>query len=175
MRRDQLAHLVRAAGAILGLDEVLVIGSQAVLGTYPEDRLPAATTMSLEADLLTRDGDPARADLIDGTIGELSPFHAAFGVYAQGVDRSTARVPSGWDERLVRFQREDTGGVTAWCLEVHDLWVAKQLAGRPQDRSFCAALVAAALVDPRVLRERIETVEATDAERTTLRALIRRS
>lgn len=172
MRRDQLAHIVRAAGAILGTDEVLVIGSQAVLGSFSEDDLPRVTTLSVEADVLTREGDPDAADLIDGTIGELSPFHDTFGIYAQGVDLTTARVPPGWDDRLVPFTRADTGGVTAWCLEVHDLWVAKQLAGRPQDRTFCAALQSAGLVDPAVLRSRSDAVHATEAEHDILRALI---
>ncbi|HEC12971.1 MAG TPA: hypothetical protein ENI80_06910 [Acidiferrobacteraceae bacterium] len=30
MNRDQFEHTVRAAGAILGVDEILVIGSQAI-------------------------------------------------------------------------------------------------------------------------------------------------
>jgi hypothetical protein len=34
--------------------------------------------------------NPDRADLIDGTIGELSPFHATYGYYAHGVGESTA-------------------------------------------------------------------------------------
>jgi hypothetical protein len=172
VRRDQLAHLVRAAGAILGTDEVLVIGSQAILGSYDHTELPEATVVSVEADLLTRDGSVEAADLIDGTIGELSPFHDAFGVYAQGVDRTTARLPDGWDQRLVRFAPPDSGGVTAWCLEPHDLWVAKQLAGRPQDRRFGGALLDAGLVDRAVLLRRIDAVDATDDERALLRQLV---
>ena len=41
MRRDQLEHLIRAAGAIVQSDDVVVIGSQAILGSYGEDELPA--------------------------------------------------------------------------------------------------------------------------------------
>lgn len=172
MRRDQLAHLIRSAGAILRTDELLVIGSQAVLGTFTEDELPSEATRSVEADLLTRDGSTAAADLINGTIGELSPFHDAFGIYAQGVDRSTARLPAGWEGRLVPFAREDTGGVTAWCLELHDLWIAKQLAGRPQNRAFCAALLREGLVDRTVLHERLAQVAADDEERAVVAAHI---
>ncbi len=35
MRRDQLEHLIRAAGSLLGDDTVIVIGSQAILATVP--------------------------------------------------------------------------------------------------------------------------------------------
>jgi hypothetical protein len=44
---------------------------------------------SQEADIYPL-GDPAKSDLIDGTIGELSPFHETFGYYAHGVGPETA-------------------------------------------------------------------------------------
>ena len=37
MRRDQLEHAIRAACQIAGLTEVIIVGSQAILGTYTED------------------------------------------------------------------------------------------------------------------------------------------
>lgn len=58
-----------------------------------------------------------RADLLDGSIGELSMFHETFGYYAQGVVETTVVLPSGWRERLVRFETPATNGVVAWCLE----------------------------------------------------------
>ncbi len=36
MNREQLNHLVRAAAAITERDDLMVIGSQAILGSYPE-------------------------------------------------------------------------------------------------------------------------------------------
>jgi len=48
VRREQLEHVLRAASTIAGEHDVLVIGSQAVLASFPEDRLPPeATTPSL--------------------------------------------------------------------------------------------------------------------------------
>ena len=67
------------------------------------------------------DADGLKADLIDGSIGEASMFHATFGYYAQGVSESTAVLPEGWRDRLVRFETPATNGAVAWCLEVHDL------------------------------------------------------
>ncbi len=45
MKREQFEHTIRAAGAILGVKKVLVIGSQAIHASYsgliPEAQLPA--------------------------------------------------------------------------------------------------------------------------------------
>src|SRR5215467_7465585 len=37
MRRDQLEHAIRIACQIIGRPEVIVLGSQAILGTFRED------------------------------------------------------------------------------------------------------------------------------------------
>ncbi|WP_157931399.1 hypothetical protein [Mycobacteroides abscessus] len=50
MRRDQLEHAIRTACQIIGHGEVIVVGSQSVLGTFDENQLPAAATMSQEVD-----------------------------------------------------------------------------------------------------------------------------
>ena len=36
MKRHQLEHLLRAAGSVSGLDRVIVIGSQSILGARPD-------------------------------------------------------------------------------------------------------------------------------------------
>jgi hypothetical protein len=41
VRRDQLEHAIRAATQILEQDKVIIIGSQAVLGSWDEGELPA--------------------------------------------------------------------------------------------------------------------------------------
>jgi hypothetical protein len=41
MRRKQLEHVLRAAATITGDPDVLVIGSQSILGAIPEQRLPS--------------------------------------------------------------------------------------------------------------------------------------
>lgn len=122
MTRAQLEHLLRAAGEICQDDELIVIGSQAILGQFPD--APALLLVSTEADLIPAH-HPQRSDLIDGSIGELSPFHETYGYYAQGVDETTATLPSGWRERLVTLRNENTRGISGRCLEVHDLLIAK--------------------------------------------------
>ena len=73
MTREQLEHLIRAAADIANTDEIVVIGSQAILGQFPD--APASMRISMEADVYPLNY-PERADLIDGSIGELSPFHS---------------------------------------------------------------------------------------------------
>lgn len=113
MTRAQFEHAIRAAGAILGVSDVLVIGSQAVHGSL-KDALPIEATRSVEVDVAVRgDLDGRFADLLDGSIGEASMFHDTFGYYAQGVVESTARLPVGWEARLVAFETPAPRGVTA--------------------------------------------------------------
>ncbi len=157
MKREQFAHTVRAAGAILGVDRILVIGSQAVHASY-EGVIPEAER-SIETDIaLFDDDDDTKADLIDGSIGELSMFQETFGYYAHGVSPKTAILPEGWKKRLVPFCTPDTNGVTALCLELHDLWISKAIAGRPKDRAFCKALLKRRLVNPQTLQNRLAKV-----------------
>lgn len=101
MNRDQLAHVLRASCQIAGDPHILVIGSQSILGTFEEEQLPAPATASREVDIAFLD-DPhgTKADLVDGAIGELSPFDEQFGYYAQGVEVDTAVLPVGWRQRL---------------------------------------------------------------------------
>jgi len=118
MRREQLEHVLRAASQIADDPEVLVIGSQSVLGAIPEDRLPLAATASIEVDVAFFD-DPGdrKADQVDGAIGELSPFHESFGYYAQGVGVSTAVLPEGWRDRLVVVETASTAPGRGYLLD----------------------------------------------------------
>lgn len=168
MKRTEFEHAIRAAGSILGTNQVMVIGSQALHATV-EGELPDAAQRSIEVDIVAfDDADEAKADLIDGSIGEASMFHATFGYYAQGVSESTAVLPDGWRDRLIRFETPATNGVAAWCLEAHDLWISKAVANRDKDREFCRELVNKGLVNRDVLRARLDAVQNLAAERQRL-------
>ena len=143
----------------------MVIGSQALHASIPHE-LPDVAQRSVEVDIVAFDDvDEQKADLIDGSIGEASMFHATYGYYAQGVSESTAILPDGWRNRLVRFETPATNGVAAWCLEVHDLWISKAVANRDKDREFCRELVTTGLVDRDVLRARLAAVQNLAAEK----------
>jgi hypothetical protein len=158
MKRSEFDHTIRAAGAILGETEILVIGSQAAHGSLTGD-LPEEAERSIEIDIVPfDDADARKADLIDGSIGEASMFHETFGYYAEGVSETTAVLPTGWKHRLVRYESPLTSGVVAWCLDLHDLWLSKAVAGRPKDLGFCRGLARERLVDPEILRERLASI-----------------
>jgi len=175
MNRDGLAHLLRAVAAATGETEILVIGSQAILGSFDATELPAITTVSVEADLgsLNARGDEI-ADAIDGAVGELSPFHQTFGYYAQGISVTTAVLPAGWRERLVEFATEDTRPGRGWCLEPHDLVISKLVRGDPKDYDFADALVLMAAVQQPVLTARLATTDIPDAVRARISRWIER-
>ncbi len=157
MNKAQFEHTIRAAGAILGENEILVIGSQAVHASI-DSVLPEAER-SIEVDVSSlEDEDGSKADLIDGSIGELSVFQDTFGYYAQGVTPRTAVLPGGWRKRLVPYRSPSTNGITALCLELHDLWLSKAVAGREKDKEFCRALLEHDLVDPSLLRRRLDQI-----------------
>ena len=70
MTREQLEHILRASSAIAGEPDVLVIGSQSMLGSFTEDDLPPEATSSMEADIAFFDDlADAKADQVDGAIG----------------------------------------------------------------------------------------------------------
>jgi hypothetical protein len=152
MKRSELEHLIRAAGRIAGEREIVVIGSQSVLGQFPD--APIALLASMEADLYPKN-DPELADKVDGAIGEGSRFHKEYGYYAQGVAPDTATLPRGWQRRLVRIENSNTGGHAGLCLEVHDLAISKYVAGREKDLGFTRELARHKMTGKRTLIERL--------------------
>jgi len=168
MRRDQLEHAIRAACQIIQQTAVIVVGSQAILGTYREEELPPEATMSIEVDVLPmgEDNDEiARlADLIEGVAGEWSPFEQQHGFSIDGVDLTTAILPTGWRDRLVKVQNVNTAApsgepqFTGWCLDKEDLCVAKLCAYREKDLNFVGALLGNGLVDSELIVERLSDV-----------------
>jgi len=160
VRRQDLEHIIRAAGAIAEDNEIVVIGSQAILATFPD--APEELLQSSEADIFPLH-HPERADLIDGAMGEFTMFHDTFGYYAQGVGPATAVAPEGWEQRFVSLVNANTEGITGRCLEVHDLFLAKLRAMRPKDIRYCRGMVATGLVDHDLLRDRVALMPV-DAE-----------
>lgn len=146
MRRHELEHVIRAAAAIVE-DEIVVVGSQAILAQFPD--APESLLVSLEADIYPRRA-PEKAIEIDAAMGDGSPFHQTYGYYAHGVGPETPVAPAGWQERLIRLDVPTivprSGTATAWCLEPVDLLLSKLAAGRPHDLAFVEAALQAGLV-----------------------------
>lgn len=167
MRRDELEHAIRAAADVTREDRVIVFGSQSILGSFTDDQLPAAATMSDGVNIapMSDDDSGALADSLDAAIGEWSPFHTEFGVYVQGASRKTAVLPRDWEYRLVSVRNENTRNSTGLCLDPYDLCAAKLIAGRPKDHAFVLALLESHLIDPARLAERIMLIDDAESRR----------
>jgi len=116
------------------------------MDTYPED-------------------DPAKADLVDGTIGELSPFHETYGYYAHGVGVETAVLPGRWRSRVLTVNSPATQGVEGLCLAPVDLAVSKLAAGREKDLAFVRVMVRERYVTPAEIEGVLGELSAEQADR----------
>lgn len=172
MRRNQLEHAIRAATRIVKQREIIIIGSQAILGSWDESELPAEAVMSVEIDMCPIEDDDVEslATEIDAAVGEMSVFHETQGFYIQGVGRRTAKLPVGWESRLVPVSGENTDGAVGFCLDPHDLCAAKLIAYREKDRAFVAALLEASLVEPALIAARLASIPDEAERAATARA-----
>ncbi len=155
MKIAELEHALRASAEICEETEFCVIGSQAILGSHPfvDDEI---VTRSAECDLYPIQA-PEKSERLN-VIGELSQFHATHGFYVDGVDETTAKLPTGWKDRLLPVTTTTFRGakVRGWCLEPHDLLIAKFIAGRPKDLDYCRAVIRLGFVERAVLIERLK-------------------
>ena len=165
MTREELEHAIRAACAVADDSSVYVFGSQAILGEFPD--APAELRQSMEVDVapVTR---PEQADRIDGTLGELSPFHNTFGFYVHGLSIEAATLPAGWSDRVVRVTGPSTEGKIGLCIEGHDLAASKLAAFRDKDRDFVRTLLVHTLINWKTLVARIATLDVDPSLRARL-------
>jgi hypothetical protein len=166
MRREAFEHVVAAAAEASGESELVVLGSQAILGSFPD--APASMLRSMEVDLY-----PLRllekTEEIEGSLGDGSWFHRTHGYYAHGVGPETATPPTGWQARLIRVEVPPRVAsqrlAVAWCLEPHDLVLAKCVASRERDWEFAREALAHNLVDADVLLSRLDDLPVAEADR----------
>ena len=170
MKRSELEHIIRASGEIADDDEIVIIGSQAILGQFPD--APVQLLVSMEADIYPK-SDPKKADLVDGAIGEGSSFHELHGYYAQGVGEKTATLPKDWQSRLIAVNNENTNGVTGYCLEAHDLAISKMIAMRPKDLEFVQELVRLDMIEKKTMLHRLKQTVIEDSTRRAARGRIK--
>ena len=161
MQRSDLEHIIRASGDVAQDDEIVIIGSQSILGQFPD--APMRLLTSMEADVYPNH-NPELADRVDGAIGEGSSFHELHGYYAQGVGPETAVLPSDWKDRVVIVKNENTNGIAGLCLEVHDLAVSKFAAGRTKDLEFIQELIRHEMIRKDILLARLAEAEFSQRE-----------
>jgi len=145
MKRLQLEHALRAAKEITGQTEFVVIGSCSILGQFP-DAPSELTDLTKDIDIYPRDR-PEFSEVLN-TIGVGSPFAITHGFAVDPVGPETALLPKEWEKRLVKVCNENTSGAIGWCLEVHDVAVAKLAVGRPKDLEFIEGIIRHKLANP---------------------------
>jgi hypothetical protein len=164
MRRDEFDHVIRAAADAVGLDEFVIIGSQAIHGDVSEP--PEELLSSMEVDMYPL-ADPDQADRIDGALGDGSWFERTNGYFAHAVAPTTAKGPAGWMARLVQVNVQPAipgpRNPVAYCMERHDMVLAKLVRGAQRDFDYAKAAMKAGLLDQSILRSRIPDLPV-DAE-----------
>lgn len=171
MNREDLAKAIVAACKWIEEPQVVIFGSQSLLGSYDADVLPEEATRSAEVDMTpgsaftdqTFGGRTLneKVSILDVWVGEDSDFHTMHGIYVEGIHKETVILPRGWDNRLVRFDvpdasGESTYGRVALCLDPIDACISKLLAGREKDHEYVGALIRADIITPETILERID-------------------
>lgn len=173
MRREEFEHVIRAAADAVGLDEFVIIGSQAIHGEVSEP--PDELLSSMEVDMYPL-ADPDQADYIDGALGDGSWFERTNGYFAHAVGPTTAKAPAGWMDWLVQVDVEPAipghGNPVAYCMERHDMVLAKLVRGEQRDFDYAKAAMKAGLLDRSILRSRIPDLPADAAVRSQVEIFV---
>lgn len=160
MNLDALFHLLGEAARLSGHRDFVVIGSLSVLGLEEGFAIPGAMTMSNDVDCYTR-ADPGRIFDLAAALGENSPYHQQSGFYLDAVSPELPSLPEGWQDRLIKVERE---AVRAWFLDPNDAALSKYARGEPRDRRWIQAGILAGVVSMPVLVMRLRTTNFYDEE-----------
>ncbi|HEX5047199.1 MAG TPA: DUF6036 family nucleotidyltransferase [Gammaproteobacteria bacterium] len=166
MKKQQVDHVLRAAGRITGEKQFVIVGSQSLHGKHPD--LADEIVRSAEVDLIAK-RNVQRTEWLNA-IGQDSPFHETFGYYADPVDERTATLPRNWKNRLVTLPPGDTEGVAGLCLDPHDLAIAKYVARREKDLTFTRELACRGITSEETLLQRLDETAVNGAIRERIHA-----
>lgn len=134
MNAAQFYHVCRSAAVIANLRRITVFGAAAIT---PWLQQAAAENWwpSMELDIALPDSQTS--DLVDGTIGELSLFHATFGIYGHGLTAEAFIAVNDWESRTGIFV-ESESKIEVVVPSVADLVVSKLVRGDDRDFAFAA-------------------------------------
>lgn len=169
MSKVEFEDLLCRAGKIARDWDFFLIGSQALRGVCAA--IPRDFPKTIEADLYPRNHPQAWGPLRD-ELGKRSKFFNQRGCYLDCTDPGLATLAEGWTERLIPFRTPRTGGVTAWCLDPHDLFAAKLAAWRPKDQLFLAAMLRHKFAKPAVVKNRVAELPVNAAHKKEMLAAL---
>lgn len=150
----RMADIVRA---IQRGGRVVVFGSSSLFGTYPGANSEHEWIhRSDDADFVLDPFDDSTARIAHDAVGRDSELESATGYHAD-IIRPIAfeNFPPGWQDRLV----PPDGWPGVFCLEPHDMAVAKLFPGRPKDIGLLADLIRMGRLDPVEVQRRLREME----------------
>ncbi len=162
MRLPALIHLLTAARSISQCDRIRVLGSSALLPSFPELGEPGQPLeVSYDADLLIEPSDENLAALLHEALGEGSLFSGRSGYHADILRPSiTETLSPGWQDRLVKL---DLPGDIA-ALSPEDVAVVKLQVGRPKDLTLCRHLIVREMLTVQQIRSRLDATPMPEAD-----------
>jgi hypothetical protein len=147
MTKAQWNRIIRSAAEITKKANILVVGSQSILGWHPELE-HTFIAISNELDVEPEKATQEELDDINGLLGPEGAFALSNnGAYAEGVQtKGLVRLPKNWNKRLLRVESPDlitpsNIQAVAWCIHPNDLVVSKIVALRDKDLRFCRDLI----------------------------------
>lgn len=164
-----LERAVRALCEHFKADAVIIVGSQAILAIWPD--APPLLRLSGEIDAYPENAKlwelmhPERGEAseeINALFGEGSDFHRSYGFYIDGVDETTATLPSDWRSRSVRREVDCYGRrVFAIAPDPQDLILSKLVRLDQKDREFVEEMDRHGRVEHKTLLQRLGSLAVT--------------
>jgi hypothetical protein len=162
MRLSALKHLVAAVQGIAASRRIRVLGSSALLASFPQlGESGGPLEKTFDADLLIEPCDEQLAAVLHEAIGEGSLFAQRAGYHADILRAQIVEtLPPGWEARLVLFDPEKNVA----ALAPEDLLVNKLRVGRPKDLALCRDVLQQGLMTAETLRRRLDATPLTERE-----------
>lgn len=153
LSRDKIHHILRAAATLTEQTSFVMVGSGALI--LNARSLPATLMLTPEIDIYAPDADDVElvSEIIDGSLGRDSPFHARFGYFCDGVSPTTAILPAGWEARQKLHLTPDS--VRVVCPENEDVALSKLCAWREKDIEWLKVAARSGLVRVGRMAERL--------------------
>lgn len=156
-----LTKLVLAIRKQAPTQRLIVFGSGSLLGSFAqlgvEDSL---VKKSRDADFVMLPWDEQLAHAIHAEVGADFQFDRDHGFYADLVrPMALDNFPPGWEDRLIPLE----GMENVFCLEPHDMAVAKLFAGRPKDISLLTDLFKSGRLNAKTVFDRLFATPMTEA------------
>ncbi len=164
MRLPALIHLLGAVQSLARPERIRVLGSSALLASFPElGEEGGPLALSFDADLLIEPCDEQLAAMLHEAVGEGSLFARRAGYHADILRPAIVEtLPRGWQGRLVRLGETKTDALAA--LSPEDLAVVKLRAGRSKDLELCRTLLDRHLISAAAVRQRLDQTPLPEHE-----------